>query len=80
MRFTELVSAELPKTLQLEVDALLDIKMNSPEIKMIPRVNRINDYLDKSIDEVSELIATKQVALVKNWDALNELFLSTILG
>ena len=78
MKFTELVLAELPKDLQAEIDSLLDIKMNSPEIKTVPCVDPINDYLDKSIVEVSGLIAKMQESPDKSWDALNELFLSTV--
>ena len=78
MRFTDLASAELPVDLQSEVDRLLNIKMNTPEIKMIPRVDAINKYLDESIEEISSLIATLNEASDKSWEALNSLFLSTI--
>lgn len=78
MRFKDLASAELPVDLQSEVDRLLDIKMNTPEIKMIPRVDAINKYLDESIDEISSLIATLDEVSDKSWEALNSLFLSTI--
>ena len=78
MRFKDLAAAELPVDLQSEVDRLLDIKMNTPEIKMIPRVDAINKYLDESIEEISLLIATLDESSDKSWEALNSLFLSTI--
>ena len=78
MRFKDLASAELPVGLQSEVDHLLNIKMNAPEIKMIPRVDAINKYLDVSIEEISSLIATLDEDSDKSWEALNSLFLSTI--
>lgn len=52
--------------------------MNSPEIKMIPRVDAINKYLDESIEEVSRLIATLKEPSGKSWEPLNALFLSII--
>ncbi len=79
MRFKELAAAELPVELQGEVDRLLDIKINSPEIKMIPRVDVINRYLDESIEEISRHIIALEEPSRKSWDALNSLFLSTIV-
>ena len=46
------MESELPKELVPEVEKLLDLKMNSPEIKEIPRVDRINKYLNESIEEI----------------------------
>ena len=68
---------DIAKTLRL-LYRLLNIKMNTPEIKMIPRVDAINKYLDESIDEISSLIATLDEVSDKSWEALNSLFLSTI--
>ena len=52
MLFRELMESELPKELVPEVEKLLDLKMNSPEIKEIPRVDKINEYLNESIEEI----------------------------
>ena len=49
MLFSELMEAELPAELTGAVKQLLEIKMNSPEVKLIPRIPEINEYLDKSI-------------------------------
>ena len=46
------MESELPKELVPEVEKLLDLKMNSPEIKEIPRVDKINEYLNESIEEI----------------------------
>lgn len=78
MRFKDLAAAELPVDLQSEVDRLLDIKMNTPEIEMVPRVDAINKYLDKSIEDISSLIATLDEVSDKSWETLNSIFLSTI--
>lgn len=78
MRFKDLAAAELPVDLQSEVDRLLDIKMNTPEIEMVPRVDAINKYLDTSIEDISSLIATLDEVSDKSWETLNSIFLSTI--
>lgn len=78
MLFDELAKAELPSELKPDVDRLLDLKMNSPEIKEIPKILAINEYLDREIIDIKEKI--KKIAKEQNnsWQVLNDLFLHTI--
>ena len=78
MLFSRLADSQLDPALRPEVDRLLDLKMNSPEIKEIPRVDPINDYLDKSILEIRSRIAELPEEPAPGWDELNTLFLSTV--
>ena len=78
MLFSRLADSQLDPALRPEVDRLLDLKMNSPEIKEIPRVDPINDYLDKSILEIRSRIAAMPEEPAPRWDELNALFLSTV--
>ena len=78
MFFTELKDAELPESLRADVDRLLDIKMNAPELKIIPRVTEINDYLDCSIQEIRAQIASLPDERDRSWAELNQLFLLTL--
>ena len=78
MLFSELVASELDESLKPAVDRLLDIKMNAPEIKEIPRVNEINDYLDRAIEELKVEIAAFPAEHRADWALLNELFLKTV--
>ena len=78
MLFSRLADSQLDPALRPEVDRLLDLKMNSPEIKEIPRVDPINDYLDKSILEIRSRIAKLPEEPAPRWDKLNALFLSTV--
>ena len=57
MLFSELAEAELPASLREEIKDLLELKMKSPEIKLIPRRDAVNEYLDRSIVEIQEEIA-----------------------
>ena len=54
MLFPELVEAELPDEVRTEVEDLLKIKIHESEIKKIPRVNRLNDYLESKIAGLRE--------------------------
>lgn len=78
MRFSELATSELDESLKPAVDRLLDIKMNAPEIKEIPRVNEINDYLDRAIEELKVESAAFPAEHRADWAPLDELFLRTV--
>ena len=77
MLFFELASAELPEYLRPEVELLLDLKMNSPEIKDIPKIDVLNRYLDESIENVRNRIAGIGDS-DNGLEKLNDLFLRTI--
>lgn len=78
MLFSELVKTELPETLQEQVDELLRLKMNTPEIQKIPKAEAINEYLDKSIQEIKELLSERVEKTETDWKRLNELFLQEV--
>ena len=78
MLFSELVEAELDPALLPDVNRLLDLKMNAPEIKTIPRIESINCYLDSSIEEVRSRIVQLPEDASHGWEELNRLFLSQI--
>ena len=56
MLFSELMEAELNPVLLPDVNRSLDLKMNAPEIKTIPKIESINRYLDSSLEEVRSRI------------------------
>ena len=64
----------LEMCLKPEVDRLLDIKMNAPELKLIPRVDAINSYLDESIEVIEFLLDRMGDEQHNDWDELNSLF------
>lgn len=78
MLFEELSEAELPEYLRSDVDRLLDIKINSPETKTIKRVDSINEYLEKSIEEIRKSIDEIQEKKHHSWDGINEFFVRTV--
>ena len=78
MLFSDLVKSELPDDLSETVYQLLDLKMNSPEIKEIPRIDQLNRYLDTGIASVKEQIEKLPDTPVQDWNELNELFFSVL--
>ena len=78
MLFSELAEAELDPALQPDVKRLLDLKMNAPEIKVIPKIESINEYLESSIREVRSRIVQMPEDADPGWEELNQLFLSQI--
>lgn len=75
MLFSELMDSQLEAALKPEVERLLDLKMNSPEIREIPKVEVINDYLDRGIAEIRQKIEELPEESYSEWDELNEIFL-----
>ena len=78
MLFSELMDAELDPVLLPDVNMLLDLKMNAPEIKTIPKIESINHYLDSSIEEVRSRIVQLPEDTNHGWEELDQLFLSQL--
>lgn len=80
MLFGQLADAELEEVLKPVVARLLDLKMNTPEIKEIPRIAEINEYLDRTIENLKAEIAVFPAEHQPDWVPLNQLFLQTLSG
>ena len=78
MRFSELARNELPEELMTDVERLLDLKIHSQEVKQIPRVNKINAYLEREIEEIKAILERADEKKKAEWEELNKLFLKTI--
>ena len=60
-----------------DVDDLLDIKMNNPEMKSVSKIQVINNFIEKSIEEISSEIEKIEDS-VKDMDILNQFFLNEV--
>ena len=78
MRFSDLAAAELPPSLAPEVCSLLQLKMESPEIKEIPKIAALNTFLDTQLTTLPHLLTTLPQDPPPSWSQLNELFLSAV--
>lgn len=80
MLFSELMKSELLEDLILDVTKLLDLKMNASEVKMISRIDRINEYVDRSIAEIKMILQSMDEKKEVEWRTLNDLFLKRMQG
>ena len=78
MLFSELLKAELPVELIDVVNQLLELKMNSPEVKLIKRISEINEYLDESIPRIKRAVRLLEDSLTPDWNELNQVFLQSL--
>lgn len=78
MLFSALQEAELAPALLPEVNRLLDLKRNAPEIKTVPRVESLNRYLEERIEEIRCRIAQMPEEAAPGWEELNRFFLSEL--
>ena len=75
MLFRTLMERYLDEDLKPDVERLLDLKMNTPEIGGGARFGRINDYLDRNIEEIGKIIAALPEEKARGWEELNNIFL-----
>ena len=62
----------------VSVRDLLRIKMAVPELKLIPRVNVINSYIESELPRICEEIKELPEEKLHGYDELNEMFLKYI--
>ena len=78
MLFTTLMDKYLDEELKPDVERLLELKINTPEIGEGKRFDRVNDYLDRNIEEIEKRIAELPREEARDWDELNTIFLSLL--
>ena len=76
--FAELMASQLEESLKPQVERLLDLKMNAPEIKEIPRADSLNRYLEESITELKARAAALPAEHNPDWAPLNDFFLGEL--
>ncbi len=78
MLFSTLMEKYLDEDIKPDVTRLLELKMNSPEIDTGSRIDRLNDYLDRTVVEIEGAISELPSDPNSSWTELNEMFLSLI--
>ena len=78
MEFSVLMDKYLDEDIRGEVEMLLDIKMNTPEVTAGKRIERLNAYLDKAMAEIEDVISALPNEDPLPWDTLNCLFLELL--
>lgn len=77
MLFSELVSAEAEDKIKPYIQQLFEIKINSPEIKLIPKISALNFYIEQNFEKIPMQIKNIQEDF-SSWEKLNQLFLEEI--
>ena len=70
---------ELKMELVPEVNRLLDLKKTLPEMGKAPRIQIINDYIERELREIKVAAEGIEEQAVE-WDGLNKLFLRMVVG
>lgn len=78
MLFEDLKNAYLSNTLTNEIDYLLNTKINSPEVQIIPMIPTVNQYIIQSMTEIENQLKTMSRPHQKSWDMLNSFFITEI--
>lgn len=77
MLFSELMAAELEDELKPEVEKLLKMKQELPEMGIAPKVQVLNHYIESTMDIIKNK-ADKMSGDNHDWDLLNAFFLSLV--
>lgn len=80
MLFSELADTQLDAAMKPVVADLLSLKMQTPELGMSKRIDALNHYLDKEIEQISNTLLTLPEQSSNAWNALNDTFLRIICG
>ncbi len=78
MLFSELLEAYPPQEIRSDVETLLELKMNSPEITVGKRFDRVNEYIEHSFAEIEAIAADLPASQECGWEELNAAFLSLL--
>lgn len=77
MLFDDLVEAELEDELRSELTRLLELKKTLPEMGMAPRIQIMNDYIERVMPEIKTIAETIEDNKLE-WSAINDLFLRMV--
>ena len=76
--FSELIKAEADPILLPEIQRLLAIKVTASEHERIPRIEPLNEFIEKILPHLKSVIAALPKSRQNSWDELNKLFLRIV--
>lgn len=76
--FTELVETQLEPELRPLVEELLRVKMDTPEIGMIPRIDALSAFIETNLAGLRSQIEAIPKKPQRDWEPLNRMFLSAL--
>lgn len=80
MGFAELVETQLEPRLRPVVEALLRLKMETPEVGEVPRIDALNKFIETSLPVLRTRVESLPREEPKTWEPLDEMFLLALGG
>lgn len=74
MLFEELVKTQLESEMRLTVETLVEQKRVTPELGKGPRIEVLNQYIEKNLAVIKQQIDAMQETKTNDWQSLNHLF------
>ena len=74
MLFSELLESQLPNELYEVTQQLLNLKMHAPEVREIPRIDKLNQYIDAETERIRLVLSEMERPKQMKWEKLNQLF------
>ncbi|MBQ3015683.1 MAG: nucleotidyltransferase domain-containing protein [Clostridia bacterium] len=78
VEFRILMEKYLDEEISPDVEKLLDIKINTPEITDGKPFNRINEYFEKTITALTDTLALLPKERIRSWTEINDVFLELL--
>ena len=78
MLFTELVATQLEPELRPVVEDLLRIKMDTPEIGLVPRIDALTVFIEENLAILRTQVKALPREPRRDWAPLNRMFLSAL--
>ena len=78
MLFSELVESELEASMQPIIYDLLELKSKTPEVGEGKRIDKLNCYIEENLKQLKEAADSLPRDNKKDWESLNELFLTAL--
>lgn len=78
MLFSTLIDKYLDESIKPDVEKLLELKVNKPEMDEGKRLDILNEYIDQNIKEIESKIRFLPSTQDNGWEELNSVFLSCL--
>ena len=78
MLFSELIEAELPTKLTPTIDKLLEMKRDTPEMGLAPKILVLDDFINDELEAVKQA-ADVEESTKTDWKVLDDFFQRTVV-
>ena len=76
--FADLINQELPQNIRFEIERLLEIKANMPEVGTGKRIDELNQFIENGLTVYKEYLENLSDDRKSSWDELNAIMIKMI--